>query len=250
MIKFYKFGKQWGIADASPFCVKLESFLRLNDIPFELGRFDIKSTLGKAPKKKLPFIITEDGTAIGDSTLIIAHLSKSKNIDMDSALTPEQRAQSHLIRRALDEALYFNLLYSRWVDDNGWNIIKPIFFGNAGLPQFLINIIAKKIRKDVVKNSYNQGTGRHTKEEIYRVANEDLSALSNLLGDDQWFFGAQAPTLLDICVHAYVINIIIPPIENSVKTHTLTLSNLCEHAHRLEKLAYHNDKTTKTENNA
>lgn len=245
MLKLYKFGKQWGIADASPFCVKLESFLRLNNIPFELGAFDIKSTLKKAPKKKMPFIITEDGKKLGDSTLIIEYLSQKHNIDMDDALSPEQSAQSRLIRRALDEALYFNLVYSRWIDDYSWNIIKPIFFGNMGLPNFLVNIIAKKVRSDLEKKIVSQGTGRHTQEEIYNTANKDLSALATLLGDNTWFFGAKNPTLLDIWVHSFVINIIVPPIDNAVKKHTLTLNNLCEHAHRMEKLAYTDDQNAK-----
>lgn len=38
---------------------------------------------------------------------------------------------------------------------------------------------------------------------LYREADDAFSALSTLLGDDTWFFGAEEPSLFDASVFAY-----------------------------------------------
>ena len=53
-VRLHKFGAAWGIADPSPFCLKVESFLREADIPYEVVPFDFKRSFAKAPKGKLP----------------------------------------------------------------------------------------------------------------------------------------------------------------------------------------------------
>ncbi len=235
-LTLHKFGPCWGLSDPSPFCVKLESFLIINDIQYNIGGYDAKTILSKAPKKKVPFVDLENGKRIGDSNFIIQRLAKDLAINMDETLTKEQSAISHACRRMLDENLYFSLLYSRWCEDTAWNVIKPIFFSD--MPPVIGGFITGLIRKNVKKVVYGQGTGRHSRDEIYAMANRDLDALSVLLGEDRWFFGASQPTLLDLTCHAYVINIIRPPIENAIKKHTLTLSKLCDHAERLQTQIY------------
>lgn len=48
-IKLHKFGEVWGIADPSPFCLKVESFLREANVPYESVPFDPIRTLARAP---------------------------------------------------------------------------------------------------------------------------------------------------------------------------------------------------------
>ncbi|MEO1142618.1 MAG: glutathione S-transferase family protein, partial [Pseudomonadota bacterium] len=62
MIELYKFVPQFGMRDASPFCLKLLTYLKLADIPHETHEIlDPR----EAPKQKLPFII-DDGISISD----------------------------------------------------------------------------------------------------------------------------------------------------------------------------------------
>ncbi len=243
-ITFYKFGEKWGLPDPSPFCVKLESFMRLNDIPFTLGEFDMKSTLGKAPKKKMPFIVFDDAQRMGDSSLIIRHLSQQNNINMEADLSPVQQAQAHAFRRMLDESTYFCLLYARWVDDNGWKTFKPAFFGDTGMPNFLVNIISGKIRKDVTAKIYGQGIARHTKEDIYTHGMQDIEALSNLLGSDEWFFGGKKPSLLDIWAHAFISSLIRAPFHDALSENTRKIDNLVAHTDRFDALVYASNEPT------
>lgn len=70
MIKVYQFAPAWGLPNASPFCMKLETYLRMADIPYEIvPNADVR----KAPKGKMPYI-KHEGKVIGDSGLIIEYL--------------------------------------------------------------------------------------------------------------------------------------------------------------------------------
>src|SRR5215204_1715227 len=69
-VTLVQFAPVWG-RNVSPFSLKLEAWLRLADIPYEVRP---ARGLRKAPKGKLPYIVEADGSAVGDSTLIIEHL--------------------------------------------------------------------------------------------------------------------------------------------------------------------------------
>jgi hypothetical protein len=54
MIKLHKFGPVGDVCDASPFCVKVEAYLRLAGLPYDTRSG--AQYLRKAPKGKLPYI--------------------------------------------------------------------------------------------------------------------------------------------------------------------------------------------------
>ena len=45
----------------------------------------------KAPKKKIPYVII-DGQEMGDSTLVIEHLAKTRGIYLDEGLSEKDKA--------------------------------------------------------------------------------------------------------------------------------------------------------------
>jgi glutathione S-transferase len=69
-ITLVQFPRRLGVPNPSPFCVKLELWLKLAGIPYTV-QYQVMP--GKAPKKKIPYIV-EGGRMMGDSTLIIEHL--------------------------------------------------------------------------------------------------------------------------------------------------------------------------------
>ena len=235
-IKLHKFGEAWGIADPSPFCVKLESFLREAGIAYEIVPFEGRRSFAKAPKGKLPFIEDEDGTSVGDSALIIGRLSERRGIDMDAPLDDRERCVSFAFRRMLDEHFYWVGVYSRWLDEPGWSVIRRLFF--AGIPRPIRPFAVTLARRQVKTALHAQGTGRHSRDEIYAVGSEDMRALSRLLGDDAYFFAADRPTLLDLWAHAFVAETVAPPINSPLKSATLALTNLKDHFQRLQARLY------------
>ena len=59
-------------------------------------------------KGKTPWI-TLNGVDIADSQFAIEEIKKVFDIDMNSHLSPEQKAVGHFIRRTTDEAFYWYL---------------------------------------------------------------------------------------------------------------------------------------------
>jgi hypothetical protein len=59
MIKLYQFKPALDLPNASPFCMKLEIYLRMANLPYEIV---LNADSRKAPKGKLPYI--EDGSKL------------------------------------------------------------------------------------------------------------------------------------------------------------------------------------------
>ncbi len=231
MIVLHQFSPNWGLPNASPFCMKLETYLRMAEIPHTLVYED---TLDKAPKKKMPYI--EDGDRkIGDSNLVIEYLIGKYGDRTDEHLSPSDRGISLAMRRMIDENLYWCMVYSRWMDESGWAITKPAYFGT--LPPVLKQILPGILRKGVQKNLDAHGMGRHSDGEIYSIGSRDLVALSGFLSDKPFFFGDR-PTLLDAAAHATVRNFLDVPIEGPLKQKAHQLENLVSFSNRMTERFY------------
>lgn len=232
-ITLYKFGPQWGIDDPSPFCLKLESYLKLAGISYTAPPFNI-SMFKKSPKGKFPFVALDNGQLMGDSGLIIDHLIAGGAHDPDAPLLAEQKAVSLAFRRLLEENLYWVLIYSRWKDEPGWSVFKELFFGDVPAP--LKGFVQKSQQKKVWGKAIAHGIGRHAHEEIYRIGEQDIQALSDFLGDKTYFFGTEQPAMLDLTVYAFTANILKPRIENPLKAAVQSRKNLVTHCERMHSL--------------
>lgn len=239
MIKFYKFGRRWGLADASPFCVKLENYFRLANIDFERQSFTL-DVLRNAPKGKLPYIETENGFKIGDTRLIIEHLIENGSLDPDLTLSDEQCAISLAMQSMIEESLYWVGVYDRWGNDQNFSITFDAFFSR--LPPIIRNIAANRQRKKMLKALYYQGYGRHDEGEIYDIGKRNVQALSDMLGDKDYFLGTDVPTMLDVTAHAFLVSLIVPPMESSFKEYARSCSNIMKFIARMDAHLYPQNK--------
>jgi glutathione S-transferase len=215
----------WGEPSLSPFCVKLECYLRMAEIPYEVRQPDVL----KAPKGKFPYVEL-DGKLVGDSQLIIDELVSRYGDRLDHALTREQRALARVTRRAIEESAYFAGLYARWGDDAGWEILRPAFARSSGIPELVLRMVRRRVRA----NLHGHGMGRHTGEEIYRMGMADWSAISDLLGDRPFFFGDRA-TSIDAVLFGFVTATTVFPYDSPLRKHVTTLGNLTAHRDRVRQ---------------
>lgn len=230
MLKLYQFERTWSIPNLSPFCCKIETYLRMAGIKYE-----IEATLPfSAPKGKLPYI-SDNGEKIADSRFIINHLKLTYR-DLDEGLNDAEMALSIATQRLLEEHLFWVLLYSRWqyTDDN-WQVNKQAIFGK--LPILIRDIVANGWRFKIKRQIYGHGTGRHQSEEIFRLGKQDIDALSAILGNKPYYLGNK-PTTLDAAVFGQLINIIGCPIESPLKEYGLTKQNLVEYTNRIKTEFY------------
>ena len=210
-----------GRLNASPFVVKLETWLRLAGLPYQ---FKPASPL-KAPKGKVPYI-EEDGVMMGDSQFIIDHLIKRHGLTLDDHLSEVERATGRAVRRMLEEGTYFCTLHYRWLTPQGWAAYKPIM--KAIAPGLMLELIRRNLRKRGV----GQGTGRHTDDEILGLACADLRAVSAILGDRPFLLGDR-PSSADATVYAFDQGNLTFPADNPIKAAVQSCPNLVAYVARM-----------------
>lgn len=228
MIDLYQFPPAFDTPNLSPFCMKLEAFLRIADIPFQI--MPCKDP-DMGPKGKLPFI-RDNGVMLGDTELIMDYLESKLDFRVDGHLTSQQQAIQHACIRMLDEHLYWALIYSRWIDEVNWETLRQRLFGE--IPPPLSSIAANKARKQMRRQLEAQGLGLHSREEIYSKAIKDLESLSALLGDKKWF-GGDYVSKLDLTAVGYLSNIMIPQLPSPMAEAVKRLGNLETYAVRAQR---------------
>jgi glutathione S-transferase len=224
MLTLFALPSAWGLPSVSPFVAKLETWLRMADIPYE--RVVDPSKRGK--KGKFPWVRLDSGEELCDSAHIIARLTADHGIALDADLDPGQRAQSLLLQRTLEDHLYFAVLYLRWQDPEGWAQTRPTFF--RGLPPVVSSLLPAFIRNATVKSLHGQGTGRHTRADVEAAAFADLDALATVLGDRPWLLG-DTPHVVDAMGTAAMDTILRGP-SGGLTAHVEGHANLVAYAAR------------------
>jgi glutathione S-transferase len=218
-------GRPWGTPNLSPFCTKLETYLRMAEVPHAVVAADFR----KAPKGKIPFV-TIDDKLVGDSQLVIEELERRLgDRALDAGLGARDRAIARTVRRMLDEAFYFVGMYFRWGTDDGYAILAPEFKKVLPAP---FRVLMPVIRRGVKKSLHKQGTGRHTPDEVAGIGAADLDALSELLGDQDFLFG-KAPRTVDASVFAFIEGIAGFPLDSPLKRHLQGKPNLIAYRDRV-----------------
>ena len=186
-----------------------------------------ESDTRRAPLGKMPWIV-DDGVSIGDSTLAIEHLKRTRGLDPDAALTSEQAATALSMQRLVENHLYHVVVYYRWVA-SGPEVISRFF---AGLPALARPVVTRLVRRKIARDLRGHGIALHRDEEIWQMGRQDLSALSGLLGEQPFFFGAE-PTTIDAIVFGLVVLFVRSPVEPSLAEHTRSLGNLEPYCDRM-----------------
>lgn len=232
MITLHAFGSAFGITDPSPFVLKTDAFMRMAGVEFEsIGRVE---NLQKSPKGKLPFIKDGDKT-IGDSFFILNHIKENYDITLDDGLSQEQLAQTHFVSKAIEESLYWCIVYFRWIYPKNWQVIKNTFFGKMPFP--LNKFVPAIAQKGVKKAMHGHGIGRHSEQEILTIAQSHLEALSVLIADKKYCFGDK-PSSLDATVYAFLAEILLVPIESPLSDLANEHQNLVDYCHRFKTEYY------------
>lgn len=232
MITLYGFGQQFGLMDPSPFVLKVDAYLRMADIPYQVH--SKVSNLTKAPKAKLPFI-TDGDEVIADSSFIIEHLKQHYGDVLDISLTPKQQAIAYLVGKSLDENLYWCLVYSRWVNEQTWPKMKAASFGFFNFP--LKQIVPVIARRRVMSALKQQGLGRHNEAEVKHIFVNSLNSLADLLADQDYLLSDQ-PCSLDATAFAMLAEFILADLKSEFNDIAKTYPSLVRYCERIYQTYY------------
>ena len=229
MITLFQPKPNFGLPNASPFCLKLEAFLRWQKIPFQ-----IKNALPfEGPYKKVPFV-NYQGNQLGDSSHIIETLIKDNQIQYSESL---DLAIGHSFQRVVEEHLYWTVVYFRWQDDNAWPTLRDAFFGH--IPTFLRPFIINSARKQATRALAAQGIGRLPKEMIIARATSDLAALDRHLQQQPYIAGEQM-THYDLAVWAVLSQLVDCDLKIQLTDVALSFKTIPRYVERIkQQLAPH-----------
>merc|ERR1711988_1337491 len=208
MVYLFQFTRSPQIPSISPFCLKLESWLKLHGIKYQNVDHKCKH---RSKKGMLPFIEL-NGEEIADSNMIIETLSKKFDKEMPAELTQDQKNVQRAMVAMVENHLHWTIVY--WKSKDVDNILKGYKLNlqsaiGSKAPASLLNFYFKYTfcRKGMKKVRSN-GMGVHTAEEIENFGKKDLQTLSEMLGDKEFFFGDE-PAMLDLVVFSHVAQLVM-----------------------------------------
>jgi len=221
----------WGLPNGSPFCMKVETWLRMAGLPYET-----RSLQGppKSPTRKIPYIERPDGSVLCDSSTIIATLTREHDVALDRGLSAHDRAVGVLLQRTLEENLYFITLHERWVEDHNWPRTARDYFGD--MPWAVRTLVVPFVRRKMIASAHGQGVARLHADERLDKAKLDLSAIAHLLGDKPYFF--DQPTSYDAIAYAFLANLLWAPYSGPLRDSGRAEANLLAYCERMKSRYY------------
>jgi hypothetical protein len=121
----------WGTPNPSPFVIKLLTWLRMAGIAYEQV---VLKRPPQSPTGKIPYVVLPDGRLLSDSSAIVETLAVERGVDLDAHLDARGRAEAHVIRRTIEEHLYFVGLYERFATPEGFARTGVDYFRHAPWP--------------------------------------------------------------------------------------------------------------------
>jgi len=219
----------WGLQSPSPFCLKLETWLRMSGIPYDPLYLDQPP---RSKTGKVPYLLLDKGDTLADSNVIIRTLARERGIDLAHGRTPEDQARAHAVVRLVEESLYFSAAWERWMLPGCWPLTRDGYFGI--LPGPLRGVFGSLVRRRLRAALHGQGILRYEPDEIAARGRADLHALSALLGDQAFFEGEQ-PGVADASVYGALANLLGFPGHTPLKSALEAYPNLVAFCRRIEE---------------
>uniref|UniRef100_A0A8C6ZII7 Failed axon connections homolog, metaxin like GST domain containing n=2 Tax=Nothoprocta perdicaria TaxID=30464 RepID=A0A8C6ZII7_NOTPE len=225
-----------GVPSLSPFCLKMETYLRMADLPYQ-NYFDGKLS----PQGKMPWI-EYNHKKVSGTEFIIDFLEEKLGVNLNKNLGPHERAVSRAVTKMVEEHFYWTLAYCQWVE-NLHETRKMISM--YGPFSDLLKWILCHLTKGIVKREmYGHGIGRFSEDEIYALMEKDMRSLAGLLGDKKYIMGPKLSTV-DATVFGHLAQAMwtLPGTrpERLIKGELINLAMYCERIRRKFWPEWHHD---------
>ncbi len=195
MITLYQFAPSFGLpVSVSPFCAKLELYLRLTGRDYVTAAGDVR----EAPNGTVPYVRWPDDTIQGESDDIIARL-EAEGPALDAGLAESERARGRELQALAEDIVYYACLYARFVEPAGWAHQKAAV--RALLPVLLAPVLMPVIRRSQRKRCRDHG---FVDVSGYARAEQAVAQLDAALSDQDYLLG-DTPRVTDCAVWANLL---------------------------------------------
>jgi glutathione S-transferase len=226
MTTLYGFPPMFDTMSASPFVMKADIQLQMLGVTFDRRIANLDSVA----KHKAPYV-DDGGRIVEDSTFIRWHFEQKLNKDLDAGLPAEKRAIAWGMERMLEDHLHFIMLADRWLDDANFEKGPGQFF--AAVPEAARAQVTGEIRATLHAALTRHGILRHSRAERMQLADNDIAAVSALLGDKPYLLGDH-PTALDAIAYGELAACATPFFNTPLVTLVAKRENLAPYLKRVE----------------
>lgn len=226
-VVLWQFDACWGQPSASPFCVKLETWLRMVGVPH---RVEIVRGPPRSPNRKAPYVELPGGRIIADSGVVIDQLGAELGCSLDEGLDPAQQATVTAFTRLLEDHFYWAIVWDRWIIPEHWPHTRRAYFG--GLPWPVRRLVPALIRRGMVRVFDGQGFGRMPEARIEARIEQDLDALEAQIGDGEHVL--DRPSRLDATAHGFVLGALRTPFDGPLRRAVERRASLVRFCERVE----------------
>lgn len=230
MITLYGAGPGFGLPEISPYVTKTEVQLMMAGLAYRKER----AAPAQSPKGQIPFI-DDDGALIADSTFIRAHLEQKYDFDLDEGLSPRQRAEAWAVERMLENHFSWICAHARWLEPENFAKGPAHFFDAA--PAEVREHLRQEVLTRVTDTVRAVGIGRHTRDEIYALAERSLLTLSEILADKPFLFGSR-PVGVDATAFALLAAAMTPYFASPLQERACEYANLVAYVCRMMRRHY------------
>ena len=229
-VELHQFDSFWGLPNASPFCMKVEGYLRWRKIPYRV----VVSSPRRSPAGQVPWVV-DGGEVITDSQRIISHFEQGRSDALDARPSARDGAAAHMLRRLLEFDLFWQINYSRWVDPAGWARFAPDIRRRLPLPMRLLGL--PLVRRRLVRTCRMLGLKPENPQAAYDVGRRHIDAVADWLGDFPFMLGEEISSV-DFSALGVLGNIMRQPAPSPIREHANGRTNLVAWLDRMWDLTF------------
>ena len=204
VVDLYVFPRTSAALHLSPPCMKVESFLRWNKIPYIAH---LTTDFSFSPTGRLPCAIIKN-KLVADSEHIISELISAYNILPPASMTPKLEREGRLVRVALEYATRYHVMRWQLVDHFDWVVDSSKEYAPSVPRWILKQAISAKNRNPAIDMLNTHGQGDLSQAEFHAEFLEDVKTVEGMVAETGAFIvTADAPSRYDATVYS-ILNII------------------------------------------
>ncbi|KAL1953438.1 hypothetical protein VTO42DRAFT_2816 [Malbranchea cinnamomea] len=250
-------GARRGVPSFNPQCLKWQAYLRFSGIEFRTA----SSSNHASPNGSLPYLLPADSILpVASSKLhkwVKTQLQNSLSEDGEQGKGPRYEPYMSLLDHRIRNAWLYTLYLH---EPNFTSVARRLYVEptttNPLVRRALAYELQQAARTELLKGSssstsisspsssfYSTSSGYIDVDDILAEANSAFEALSTLLGDDEFFFGAPQPGVFDASVFAYTHLILDEGMgwkQNFLGRYLRRYENLVQHRDRLHEEYFSN----------
>ena len=186
------------LPSASPFCLKLESWLRLAGLPYTLME---GHELHGSSKRALPRIISESGRTMEGLRRVMLHVRSEARTDPDSWLSTDERVFSQAVGHLYADWLVPAMVWLGWVQEESWPGLRAICLSQEGdtLPA-----TTDPLRDHLTLRISELALREDERPKVEELVLREIESLADFLGSKPFFFGDQ-PSSVDCTLFALMV---------------------------------------------